>query len=98
VADYLHAKANASDPYQVAILAVSRADVVQLNALVRTALLAQASSERRESTSQWTSNARTTLSRCGPGTWSSSDATTTDSVSATGPGPWSLPPTLKPRH
>ena len=41
VADYLHARANSSDPYDVAILAVSRADVAQLNALVRAALMVQ---------------------------------------------------------
>jgi hypothetical protein len=41
VSDYLHARANAGDAYEVAILVVSRADVAQLNALVRAALIAQ---------------------------------------------------------
>ena len=41
VSDYLHARTNTSNPYDVAILAVSRADVAHLNALVRAALIAQ---------------------------------------------------------
>ena len=41
VSDYLHARADAENPYGVAILAVSRADVAHLNALVRAALIAQ---------------------------------------------------------
>jgi hypothetical protein len=41
VTDYLHTRANAEKPYDVAILAVTRADVAQLNALVRAALNAQ---------------------------------------------------------
>ena len=41
VTDYLHARAEAENPYDVAILAVSRADVAHLNALVRAALIAR---------------------------------------------------------
>ena len=41
VSDYLDARTNTSNPYDVAILAVSRADVAHLNALVRAALIAQ---------------------------------------------------------
>jgi ATP-dependent exoDNAse (exonuclease V) alpha subunit len=41
ISDYLHARAEAENPYDVAILAVSRADVAHLNALVRAALIAQ---------------------------------------------------------
>ena len=41
VNDYLQTRANAEKPYNVAILAVTRADVAQLNALVRAALIAQ---------------------------------------------------------
>ena len=40
VSDYLHARAEAENHYGVAILAVSRADVAHLNALVRAALIA----------------------------------------------------------
>jgi hypothetical protein len=41
VNDYLDTRANAEKPYDVAILASTRADVAQLNALVRAALVAQ---------------------------------------------------------
>jgi ATP-dependent exoDNAse (exonuclease V) alpha subunit len=41
VSDYLHARAEADNPYSVAILATSRADVAHLNALVRAALIAE---------------------------------------------------------
>jgi hypothetical protein len=41
VTDYLNLRADTEKPYDVAILAVSRADVAQLNALVRATLLAQ---------------------------------------------------------
>jgi hypothetical protein len=41
VRDYLHARAETENQYGVAILAVSRADVAHLNALVRATLIAQ---------------------------------------------------------
>lgn len=41
VSDYLHARAEAENQYGVAILAVSRADVAHLNALVRATLIAK---------------------------------------------------------
>ena len=40
VTDYLRARTDAKSPHEVAILAVSRADVAHLNALVRAALIA----------------------------------------------------------
>jgi ATP-dependent exoDNAse (exonuclease V) alpha subunit len=41
VSDYLHATANANNSYDVATLAVSRADGAHLNALIRAALIGQ---------------------------------------------------------